>query len=99
ELDPLALAQSPVAFLLNGGVVHEDIDAVADIDESVALSRVEPLHLTFRHFEVSFRPVPASYQVVACLSIYRAKEFWGRCGIRDARCAIWDVGCGICDVG
>src|SRR5437764_11779516 len=75
ELDALALAQGPVAFLLNGGVVHENIDAVADIDEPVALSRVEPLHLTFRHFEVSFRPVPVSYQVVACLSIHRAKDF------------------------
>lgn len=44
EADPLALGQGAIALLLDGRVVDEGINAVADIDESVTLGRVKPLH-------------------------------------------------------
>jgi hypothetical protein len=46
ELDSFAFVQRPVAGILNGGKVNEDILAARSLDESVALGSIEPLHNT-----------------------------------------------------
>jgi hypothetical protein len=49
ELDPLAILEGLVTIHLDGGEVNENIRAVVDRDEAVALLGVEPLNGALSH--------------------------------------------------
>jgi hypothetical protein len=44
ELDSLTLVQGPVARILDGGKMDEDVLTAGPLDETVTLGSVEPLH-------------------------------------------------------
>src|SRR5215470_2525550 len=52
ELDPLPFIEAAVAATCDRAEVHEHIWATFDLDETVALVAVEPLHRALRHFDL-----------------------------------------------
>ena len=81
EGDGLTLVKGLEALALDLGEVDEEILAVLTLDEAVALVRVEPLDLTFRHTYLPSRPNGANKTTrlppdVRCVTSQSREPVW-----------------------
>src|SRR5206468_9944986 len=60
ELHALALIQSAIAVLLDGGEMHEDVFAGGPLDEAKPFGSVEPLHCSLLSHKLLLSPLMES---------------------------------------
>jgi hypothetical protein len=68
ELHPLPLFEATETIRLDGRIVHEDVTAAVDRDESITLVRVEPLDSSLSHSNHRYGVATAGREVCAGLT-------------------------------